>query len=182
MADKRTLRYALLASLALHLLMLLPFLPRAPPRLEGRSAPLTARLVQLESKKESPRPRVAKASPQATTKPGQPTTEVPESLTRDQYRIELMAEALRQGRERHPPQGYPQLARDHRWEGDVHVGVVVSASGGATLTLKGGSGYQALDEQALDLLRQAALAIAVPHTLRGKDFAVDVRASYRLAD
>jgi TonB family protein len=183
-ADKRTFRYALAGSVALHVLLLLPLSP-AVPRLEGRAAPFTVRLtqpVQAESRKELPRPRVAKALPRPAAKTEQIATEVPEAVSRDQYRIELMAEALRQARERHPPKGYPQLARDNQWEGDVQVGVVVSASGGTTLTLKGGSGYEALDEQALELLRQAARAVAVPHTLRGKDFAIDVRASYRLGD
>jgi len=184
-ADKRTLRYALLASLAIHVLLLLP-LPPAAPRFEGRPVQLTARLMEPDSpvlaqpRKESPRLRVAKALP---TKKAEPTpTEVPEAVSRDQYRIELMAEALRQGRERHPPKGYPQLARDNRWEGEVHVGVVVSASGATTITLKGGSGHEALDEQALETLRHAAQSIALPQTLRGKDFAIEVRATYRLED
>lgn len=183
MADKRTFRYALAASLALHGLLLLPSSPA--PRLQGGPAPLIVRLtqpVEAESQKELPRPRVAKALPRPAAKAEQTVTEVPEAVSRDQYRIELMAEALRQARERHPPQGYPQLARDNQWEGDVQVGVVVSASGAARLTLKGGSGYEVLDQQALELLRQAAQAVAVPRTLRGKDFAIDVRATYRLGD
>ena len=178
MADKRTLRYALVASLALHVLLLLPSSPEVP-RLEGRPAPFTVRLTQLESPVQA---KIKKELPRPAAKAQQAAAEVPEAVSRDQYRIELMAEALRQARERHPPKGYPQLARDNRWEGDVQVDVVVSASGGATLTLKGGSGYEALDEQALELLRQAAQAVAVPRTLRGKDFAIDVRATYRLGD
>jgi TonB family protein len=170
-ADKRALRYALVASLALHALLLLPSSPPVP-RLEGRPAPFTVRLTQLESpvqaksKKELPRP---------AAKQEQTATELPEAVSRDQYRIELMVEALRRARER-----YPQLARDNRWEGEVRVGVVVTASGRTTLMLKDGSGYEVLDEHALDALRMAARAVTLPPALRGKAFAVDVRAAYRL--
>jgi TonB family protein len=169
-ADKRALRYALVASLALHVLLLLP--PSPVPRLAGRPAPLTVRLtqpdspVQAKSKKQLPRP-AAKAQ--------QSVAELPEAVSRDQYRIELMVEALRRARER-----YPQLARDNRWEGEVRVGVVVTASGRTTLMLKDGSGYEVLDEHALDALRMAARAVTLPPALRGKAFAVDVRAAYRL--
>jgi len=176
-ADKRALRYALVASLALHVLLLLPSSPPVP-RLEGRPAPLTVRLtqpVQAETKNELPRPRVAKALPRPAAKAEQTATEVPEAVSRDQYRIELMVEALRRARER-----YPQLARDNRWEGEVRVGVVVTASGRTTLMLKDGSGYEVLDEHALDALRMAARAVTLPPALRGKAFAVDVRAAYRL--
>ena len=100
---------------------------------------------------------------------------MPEAVSRDQYRIELMAEALRRR-----ASAYPQLARDNRWEGDVRVGVVVTASGRTTLMLKDGSGYEVLDEHALDALRMAARAVTLPPALRGKAFAVDVRAAYRL--
>ena len=165
------------------MLLLLPSSPAH--RLQGSPAPFIVRLTQpvaAESNPELPRPRAAKVLPRPAAKPQQTATEVPEAVSRDQYRLELLAEVLRQARERHPPKGYPQLARDNQWEGDVQVGVVVSASGGVTLTLKGGSGYEVLDEQALELLRQAAQAVAVPRTLRGKDFAIDVRATYRLGD
>jgi TonB family protein len=185
-ADNRVFRCALVASVALHGVLFLPFAQRVDYSPSAKvTPPIVARLMEpalaAPLAKSSP---ALKPLPRAAAKPAPPppAPEVPEAVSRDQYRIELMAAALRQARERHPPKGYPQLARDNQWEGDVQVGVVVSASGGATLTLKGGSGYEVLDEQALDLLRQALQVVAVPLTLRGRDFAIDVRATYRLAD
>ena len=122
---------------------------------------------------------VLKPLPRALPRPvpAAAVPEAPESASRNQYRIELMSEAVRHARER-----YPQLARDNRWEGDVDVGIAVSASGRTTLSVKSGSGHQVLDEQALELLRQAAKVVVLPRALRGKDFAIEVRASYRLGD
>ena len=103
------------------------------------------------------------------------TAEAPESLSRDHYRLQLIDEARRHKR-------YPPLARENNWQGDVLVAVVVSANGRPTVTLKGSSGYEVLDRQALEMFRQAARAVPVPPALRGKEFALDVRAVYGLED
>ena len=100
---------------------------------------------------------------------------VPETLSRDQYRVQLIDEARRHKR-------YPPLARENNWQGGVLVGVTVGANGRASVTLKGSSGYDVLDRQALDMFRQAARAVPVPPTLRGKEFALEVRAVYGLED
>jgi outer membrane biosynthesis protein TonB len=60
--------------------------------------------------------------------------------------------------------------------------VVVSANGRPTVTLKGSSGYEVLDRQALEMFRQAARAVAVPPALRGREFALELRAIYGLED
>jgi TonB family protein len=101
--------------------------------------------------------------------------EVPETLSRDQYRVQLIDEARRHKR-------YPPLARENNWQGDVLVGVVVGANGRPTVTLKGSSGYEVLDRQALEMFAQAARAVPVPSALRGKAFSLDLRAVYGLED
>jgi protein TonB len=137
--------------------------PPAPP---AEAAPLPA----------PPSPPVAAAEPQPAF-PAQPSPQqpAPESLSRDQYRMQLIDEARRHKR-------YPPLARENNWQGDVRVGVAIAANGRPTLTLKGSSGYEVLDRQALEMFTQAARAVPVPPALRGKEFALEVRAVYGLED
>ena len=117
----------------------------------------------------------AVASVQPVPRPAVPSVEAPESLSRDQYRLQLIDEARRHKR-------YPPLARENNWQGDVLVAVVVGSNGRASVTLKGSSGYEVLDRQALEMFRQATRAVTVPPALRGKEFALDVRAVYGLED
>jgi protein TonB len=78
---------------------------------------------------------------------------------------------------------YPRMALDNGWTGDVVVRVDVAASGAVTsVQVKASSGYNVLDEQALEMFRRAAPAVQVPAALRGKDFSVEVRAIYNLQD
>jgi protein TonB len=99
----------------------------------------------------------------------------PESLSRDQYRLQLIDEARRHKR-------YPPLARENNWQGDVRVDVAVSANGRPTVTLKGSSGYEVLDRQALEMFAQAARSVPLPPALHGKEFTLEVRAIYGLED
>jgi protein TonB len=104
-----------------------------------------------------------------------PSAEPPETLSRDQYRLQLIGEARRHKR-------YPPLARENNWQGDVLVVVTVGANGRASVSVKAGSGYEVLDRQALEMFGQAARAVPVPAGLRGKSFALEVRAVYGLED
>jgi protein TonB len=108
--------------------------------------------------------------------PGPPApVEAPESVSRDQYRIQLLDEARRHKR-------YPPLARENNWQGDVLIGVTIGANGRASVSLKGGSGYELLDRQALEMFSLAARTVPVPPALHGKEFALEVRAIYGLED
>lgn len=120
-----------------------------------------------------PQPAPSSSSTAASSSP--PVGEAPESLSRDQYRAQLIDQARRHKR-------YPPLARENNWQGDVLVGVVVGANGRPSVTLKGSSGYEVLDRQALEMFAQAARAVPLPPALRGKAFSLDVRAVYGLED
>jgi TonB family protein len=122
-------------------------------------------------------PRPVPAPPaQATAPQPQPApSPAPDVLSRDQYRVQLIDEARRHKR-------YPPLARENNWQGDVRVGVAVGANGRPTVTLKGSSGYEVLDRQALEMFTQAARAVPVPPELRGREFALELRAVYGLED
>jgi periplasmic protein TonB len=131
----------------------------------------------------APPPPVAAVEPKpvapAPSPPAQPqsapSTPSPESVSRDQYRLQLIDEARRHKR-------YPPLARENNWQGDVRVGVAIAANGRPAVTLRGSSGYEVLDRQALEMFAQAARAVPVPPALRGKEFSLELRAVYGLED
>ena len=143
--------------------------PVAPP-------PAPERTVEPAPAAPAPPPVAAVAPPAPAPAPVQAVPQpAPESLSRDQYRVQLIDEARRHKR-------YPPLARENNWQGDVRVGVTIGANGRPTVTLKGSSGYDVLDRQALEMFTQAARAVPLPPALRGKEFTLDVRAIYGLED
>ena len=122
-------------------------------------------------------PPVAAVEPQSAPSPAPqaPPAEIPESISRDQYRVQLIDEARRHKR-------YPALARENNSQGDVKVAGADAANGRPTVTLRGSSGYEVLDRQALEMFSRAARAVSIPPSLRGKEFTLEVRAVYGLED
>ncbi|MGH8726504.1 MAG: energy transducer TonB, partial [Burkholderiales bacterium] len=156
----------------------------APPA--AKPAPELPVAAAPDIRAEKPAPRIEAPAPPApaasppvavieprTAAPSPPPAEAPESLSRDQYRLQLIDEARRHKR-------YPPLARENNWQGEVPVRVLVGANGRASVTLRGSSGYEVLDRQALEMFGQAARAVPVPQALRGREFALDLRAVYGL--
>lgn len=140
--------------------------PDPEPVLEQAQAlPAPPPVAAIEPRAPTAAPAPAQAAPQPA----------PEFLSRDQYRVQLIDEARRHKR-------YPPLARENNWQGDVRVGVFIGANGRPTVTLKGSSGYDVLDRQALEMFTQAARAVPLPPGLRGKEFSLEVRAIYGLED
>jgi periplasmic protein TonB len=157
-----------------------PAVPVQPVRREAPAAKKDPKPAPVEAPPVAapavpPSPPIAAAEPQPAPSSSPPMVEAPESLSRDQYRVQLIDEARRHKR-------YPPLARENNWQGDVVVGVSIGTSGRTSVSLKASSGYEVLDRQALEMFRQAARAVPVPPALRGKDFTLDLRAVYALAD
>ena len=144
--------------------------PAPPAPAVAPPAPPSLPVAAVEPSPAAP----AQPAPQAAQAP-QASVQAPEALSRDQYRVQLIDEARRHKR-------YPPLARENNWQGNVRVGVVIGANGRPTVTLKGSSGYEVLDRQALEMFTQAARAVPIPPALRGKEFALEVRAVYGLED
>jgi len=149
--------------------------PRAEPPAPPAPRPAAPAPVPPPVAAVEPQPAPVPA-PQAAVPQAQPApSAAPEALSRDQYRVQLIDEARRHKR-------YPPLARENNWQGDVRVGIAVGANGRPTVTLKGSSGYDVLDRQALEMFTQAARAVPVPPELRGREFAFELRAVYGLED
>lgn len=166
--------------------------PRPAPRASAPSAPPMP--VIPEQKEESPKEEIAtdakpeeSAPPPAAPAPAPPppvaaiappaAAPAPDpALALAGFRQQLVELAARYKR-------YPLVARDNGWTGDVVVRVEVAASGEvASIRVKTSSGYDVLDEQALEMFRKAVPAVRVPPALRGQDFSVEVRAIYNLQD
>jgi len=93
-----------------------------------------------------------------------------------QYRLNLAREARRFKR-------YPPLARQRGWEGVVIV-LVSAVAGGPVpqVSLSQSSGYELLDQEALELVLQAVRVAAVPENLRHRQFGLALPIHYRLDD
>jgi len=99
-----------------------------------------------------------------------------ESDALETYRASVNAAATRFKR-------YPRAAIDNNWEGEVVVLLTIGADGRiAALRVRRSSGYQILDQQALDMFRNAKPFVPLPRELRGREFEVELRAIYNLKD
>ena len=127
-----------------------------------------------------PAPPPAAAAPEPEPAPrALPAPPAPESLDDGslvQYRRQIYRMALKYKR-------YPRAAMDNNWEGEVVVRMVVDANGGiAAMTIHTSSGHEVLDRQALEMFRRAKPLVVIPPALRGREFAVELRAIYNLED
>ena len=91
-----------------------------------------------------------------------------------QYRLSLASAARRFKR-------YPALATQRGWEGTVEVALNVSALAPVPeVVLVRSSGRSVLDEQALEMLSQAARVTALPDGLRARDFRIVLPVQFSL--
>lgn len=196
-------RYAVLASIALHGLVLFgisnvkesaTLRASAPQPIEARFAEPEPVLKSIPKKtiskksisKPAPVPEPAPAAeavaesipvqaPASAAPPAATASAPSDAATLGQYRVQLIGAARRFKR-------YPEAARENNWAGNVVVGVAVGADGIARTSVRKSSGRPVLDQQALEMFQQAARAVPVPPALRGKEFSLEVRAIYGLED
>ena len=91
-----------------------------------------------------------------------------------QYRLSLASAARRFKR-------YPALASQRGWEGTAEVALNVSASAPIPeVVLVRSSGRSVLDEQALEMLGQAARVTALPEGLKARDFRIVLPVQFSL--
>lgn len=149
---------------------------------------MTAPAIQSPPSPEAP--RVAGPEPPAPAipfaadtkpEPAAPSTSAPaaessDPLTLGQYRIAIITAAKRYKK-------YPRLAIDNNWEGQAEVRMVLGADGAiASIRIKTSSGFEILDQQALEMIRKAKPLAPIPASLRGKGFTVDVPVLFSLKE
>lgn len=93
-----------------------------------------------------------------------------------QYRTSLAISAKRFKR-------YPALARERGWEGDVEVVLDFHrVLPGPEVSVASSSGKAVLDEQAAEMIRQAARTTEVPDGLKGRNFRMRMPISFSLSN
>lgn len=93
-----------------------------------------------------------------------------------QYRLSLAIAARRFKR-------YPALARERGWEGTSAVAInLIAALPTPQIALLDSSGRRALDEQAVEMVTQAARATELPEALKGRDFRVVLPVKFSLEE
>ena len=108
--------------------------------------------------------------------PASPSLEAVDAGSLAQYRLQLISVARKYKR-------YPRIAMDNNWEGGVVVRMVIGAGGMiSALSIKTSSGHEVLDQQAIEMFKKATPQVQIPPALRGKEFAIEVRAIYSLKD
>jgi protein TonB len=119
--------------------------------------------------------------PAARTEAAKPSAPVPAADTLDpqtigQYRVAIIAAARRFKR-------YPRIALDNNWEGKAEIRLVIGTDGNiASISVRGLSGFEVLDQQALEMIRRAKGQEPVPTALRGKAFTLDVPVVFSLRE
>jgi protein TonB len=80
-------------------------------------------------------------------------------------------------------QRYPRIAQLRGWEGTTQVQLVVSTAGKmVSAAILHSSGFEVLDNQALEMVQQAAPLPRPPESLRGREFTVMVPIVFKLND
>jgi protein TonB len=150
--------------------------PRATAPVAAPAVPPPEPATEQEPEESKPSAPSAPAAPSLAAVAPPAAVQVDPAAALARFRQQIVDLAVRYKR-------YPRRARDNGWTGDVVVRIEVAPSGAVSaISLKSSSGYDVLDEQALEMFRKAAPAVAVPADLRGQGFAVELRAIYSLQD
>lgn len=152
--------------------------PKEDPALAASASvarePVAEPLQPAQAPPSAPEPPAAAA--RSGPQPAAAAPSAPDAGSLARYRIEIMNLARRFKR-------YPRLAVDNNWEGRVVVRLVVGADGAlSALNVKSSAGHEALDQEALAMIRQAKAAAAIPQALRGREFALEVPVIFSLKE
>jgi protein TonB len=144
----------------------------APPQAEAQTSPSDAPRAAAPAAPSGP--AIARVEP--TPGPAAPSAETFDAGSLAQYRLQLISAARKYKR-------YPRVAMDNNWEGDVVVRMVIGANGMiSALSIQSSSGYDVLDQQALEMFKRAKPLVQIPPALRGRQFTIELRAIYSLKD
>lgn len=156
---------------------------KAPP-----AAPPPSETATPKAPPSTPQPIAVSPKPESSPKfsvPPEPPLPMPSELSKPQAQaidsglLEGYAQTLSGAIGRY--QKYPRVARMRGWEGTVQVLLKIAASGAMRdISIAKSSGFDALDEQALDMVKHAAPLPKPPANLQSRDFSVEVPIVFRL--
>lgn len=123
----------------------------------------------------APQPAASAAAPAAPAPPRAAEGPAPAAQTEgvdqgtlDRFRMEILAATRRYRR-------YPAQAMEKGWQGKVEISLAIGANGVTqSYVIKTSSGFQLLDETALDMVKKGRPWVQIPPSLRGREFVVDV--------
>ena len=148
-----------------------PAVPGAPDVSETPAAPVETAASERSAATGTMAPgpsRPAETQPAATAADSARVHSDADPGTLDKYRLALIVAAKRYKR-------YPVQALDQGWQGKVEVRLVIGADGAIQRSLvKASSGYEILDNEAMDMLKKAKPLTPIPAALRGREFTVDI--------
>lgn len=145
------------------------------------SSPLP-QVIAAEPKPADPPPAVTAPSPpiEPTPKPIVESPPKPVAVSQDldaarnSYGSQLFRELAKYKQ-------YPRLAQMKGWQGIVKLELQMDASGNvASSNILESSGYEALDKQALEMLRKATPLPLPPEALRGKEFKIVIPIAFKM--
>jgi protein TonB len=141
------------------------------------SAPALARTEPAQAETAvpvSPAPSagVVAAAPQ----PAPPASVGVDAGTLAQYRLAVMSAARQFKR-------YPRVARDQSWQGRVEIRLAIAPGGEiSALSVRSSTGYELLDQHALEMIERAKALVQIPPALRGKEFSMDIPVVFSLRE
>jgi protein TonB len=130
-------------------------------------------VIAAAPKAEAPPPTVV--APAVPPEPQKPTvSQVDVDSARNQYGNLLSREVAKHKQ-------YPKIAQMRGWQGDVELDLQIDGSGNlVSRKVRTSSGFEALDNQALEMVKKAAPFPLPPEALRSKTFNVIIPVSFRL--
>ena len=158
-----------------------PLIPIQKPTIVTSSSSL-APVVVAETPPQAvdePRKAVSPLSPPAVVTNAGAVVGSSAGLNADglrEYRFALIGQAGRM------KQHYEDQLLEYERGGMVDIRIQVEPDGGTRALLNKSSGYAALDDLALDMMRVAAARAAVPGSLHGLSFFVDLPVTFNLKD
>ena len=140
-----------------------------PPRIETNVAP-QPQAEPTETPPVAPLPAAPTPAPVVVAKAA------PDSALLDSYGKTLSSLIAKYQR-------YPRIAQLRSWQGTAQVLLSVSAAGRmVNVVILRSSGFEVLDDQALEMVRQATPLPQPPEALRGREFTVMVPIVFKLND
>ena len=137
---------------------------KPPPEPVAAPAPLPEPAAPAETS--------SAAAPAAAATAARAGADVAEADALARFRLEIIEAAKKWKR-------YPRVAMENNWEGRVDVRITFNADGRrAAIAVVRTSGYDVLDQQAVDMVTKAF--VPVPPALRGREFVLEIPVIYSL--
>ena len=167
--------------------------PTPAPERRAEVAPAPTQEIPPPPKEIPPTPRIELEQPpqvvaapptkvESTAQPqAPPPTPAPSVPQIDRAALgKLYSQQLHEAVEKNK-RPYPRMAQMRKWEGVAEIRVQIGVDGKvAEVSLAHTSGFDMLDQQALDMVRAAAAQVEVPPQLRGATTPVVVPVRFRL--